>query len=656
MCFLRVFAVVMLLTVVSCSNSETEVPQLDVASPGKLLDHEVCISEHNYRVSSASFEPNTDEKDAVRALNEIAEKLGTVNVPKLVPCNFASKARTYYVPEEIPESANSSRILAGEYIVYNPDWIRELLGDDLNALYALFGHELGHFINRDFTEPRIRTFIQEKERDADWFAGCALGLTDRDFVSAETVLRKIREKKRAMDYPPINESLEAAYSGYQSCKRGQVALSLTDELSQAEQLGNLEFISKSGRLRCSEFFDRGQMQFSMKVASSEQYGRTFSGATYINSENLPNDCRSVKFSIGNWVLNGSACLDFAFRAEHAEARNFYFSGASSCFDSGNESEFGASGANGTRIRFALQKTGDRRWTSEADPIDARSTAANYRAPVVAQNVEDLDDFSLFRDCETCPEMIIIPAGAFVMGYPIPPSPEHGDSRNVSLQRFAVSRFEITWDEWQSCVQSQKCNEIGLNENGGDHGWGRGNRPVVNVSKIDAENFAEFVTNQVGHVYSLPSESQWEYIAKAGEQIEEYVPDALIDSNNPNVSEPFGTYAQNYEKRLRSECLEKDGSQNDVRECEPKTVSVEASIPNEWGVYGSRDNISEWVSDCHTTNLSNVDMNGEKKMTFCLNQMYRGQSWLNHFFYFRPHVQPEYRSSSLGFRLVRRLAD
>ena len=121
----------------------------------------------------------------------------------------------------------------------------------------------------------------------------------------------------------------------------------------------------------------------------------------------------------------------------------------------------------------------------------------------------------FKECpKNCPEMVVVPAGQFVMG---PSANEKGRLRNegpqhtVTIARpFAVSKFELTFDEWDACVTYGDCEPL-VNDNG----WGRGRRPVINVTWDDARRYAAWLSKMTGKTYRLLSEAEWEYAARAG---------------------------------------------------------------------------------------------------------------------------------------------
>ena len=121
----------------------------------------------------------------------------------------------------------------------------------------------------------------------------------------------------------------------------------------------------------------------------------------------------------------------------------------------------------------------------------------------------------FKECDTCPEMVVVPAGSFTMGSPA--SEKHRDShegpqRRVSFARqFAVGKFAVTFDEWDACVADGGCNGYRPD----DQGWGRGKRPVINVNWDDAKAYVAWLSRKTGKTYRLLSEAEREYVARAG---------------------------------------------------------------------------------------------------------------------------------------------
>lgn len=127
----------------------------------------------------------------------------------------------------------------------------------------------------------------------------------------------------------------------------------------------------------------------------------------------------------------------------------------------------------------------------------------------------LEPRHVFRDCATCPEMTVVPPGAFQMGSP--PGEEHrssaeGPQHPVEIAHWlAVGTFEVTFAEWDTCVAEGGCRHQPR-----DPGWGRDRRPAVNVSWQDVTaEFLPWLSNKTGEAYRLLTEAEWEYAARAG---------------------------------------------------------------------------------------------------------------------------------------------
>ena len=119
----------------------------------------------------------------------------------------------------------------------------------------------------------------------------------------------------------------------------------------------------------------------------------------------------------------------------------------------------------------------------------------------------------FKDCPQCPEMIALGGGSFTMGSPDNEpgrNSNEGPQRQVSVPRFAIGKYEVTFAQWNACVA-----EGGCSHRPEDQGWGRGDRPVINVSWDDAQAFVGWLSVKTGESYRLPSEAEWEYAARAG---------------------------------------------------------------------------------------------------------------------------------------------
>jgi formylglycine-generating enzyme required for sulfatase activity len=137
-------------------------------------------------------------------------------------------------------------------------------------------------------------------------------------------------------------------------------------------------------------------------------------------------------------------------------------------------------------------------------MPAASAASTQVAPLSRMQEKALKPRDTFKECANCPEMVVVPAGSFTMGSP---ASEPGHSADESPQhrvtiarQFAVGRFEVIFDEWDACVADRGCNRYKPS----DEGWGRGRRPVINVSWDDANAYVAWLSKKTGKSYQLLS--------------------------------------------------------------------------------------------------------------------------------------------------------
>ena len=209
----------------------------------------------------------------------------------------------------------------------------------------------------------------------------------------------------------------------------------------------------------------------------------------------------------------------------------------------------------------------------------------------------------FRDCPNCPEMVVVPAGTFTMGSP---TSERGHQGSESPQHqvtiakpFAVSKFTVTFAQWDSCVDGGGCTDYRPD----DKGWGRGDRPVINVRWSDAKAYIAWLSAKTGLAYRLLSEAEREYVARAGTSTP-YWWGTSISPNQANY-EPRGERAENARR----------------------TAPVKSFQPNRWGLYQVHGNVWEWVEDCWTDNYDEAPRDGSAWIAeACYRRVLRGGSW------------------------------
>jgi formylglycine-generating enzyme required for sulfatase activity len=234
---------------------------------------------------------------------------------------------------------------------------------------------------------------------------------------------------------------------------------------------------------------------------------------------------------------------------------------------------------------------------------------------------------IFRDCPECAEMVVVPAGEFSMGSTetVYERPEH----KVKIANpIAIGRREVTFDEWDQCVAAGGCKH-----RPDDHGWGRGNRPVIDVSWDDAQTFVAWLSQKTGKKYRLPSEAEWEYAARAG------------------TSSPFWWGRTAGSGNANCE----DCSTAPARQTTPGG----AFRPNGFGLYDVAGNAAEWVEDCWNDNYRGAPLDGSAwTKGQCRQRVLRGGSFAGKASLIRSAARFRYdqdvRYYGNGFRVARDL--
>ncbi len=260
--------------------------------------------------------------------------------------------------------------------------------------------------------------------------------------------------------------------------------------------------------------------------------------------------------------------------------------------------------------------------------------------------------SVFRDCPACPEMIVIPAGEFVMGSDFEESghPDEKPQHTVKLARpFALSKFEVTFEQWDACVADGKCAEAS------DDGAGRGDRPVYNVNFSDAKAYAAWLSAKTGKSYRLPSESEWEYAARAGTKTAWFWGPAEDSAGSTKACE----FANTHDETSKDAHPMYVWSNHKCVDGAPETTNVGKYKPNPFGLHDILGNLREWVADCHHGGYKGAPADGSVwDEANCEKRIVRGGAWIDGASTtraaYRHPEDPGYRNYQVGFRLARDL--
>ena len=274
-----------------------------------------------------------------------------------------------------------------------------------------------------------------------------------------------------------------------------------------------------------------------------------------------------------------------------------------------------------------------------EPAVGAFSPSRATVPLTAAEERALKRGDTFKECNECPEMVVVPAGSFLMGsgpseiaaldkeYDFYRHDSEGPQRRVTIARpFAASKFEVTFAEWDACVAAGGCTH-----QPGDKGFGRGKRPVFNVSWNDiTKQYLPWLSRRTGKTYRLLSEAEWEYAARAGTMTRYAFGDTRITWRQAEFRHFTG----------------------------PKEVG--SFQPNAFGLYDMHGNVWEWCEDSWHADYKgappdgSVWAGGEVSL-----RVLRGGSWHDDNpdslrSAFRGNARVDASGSLVGFRLARTL--
>jgi formylglycine-generating enzyme required for sulfatase activity len=278
-------------------------------------------------------------------------------------------------------------------------------------------------------------------------------------------------------------------------------------------------------------------------------------------------------------------------------------------------------------------------------------------------VADVAPGTLIHDCPTCPSMVVVPAGTFQQGGSAPEtSPSEGPQHTVVIGHpFAMSSNDVTVAEFREFAAQTHRDMNGCNVYDGhwqyqkNAGWQapgfaqNATHPVTCVSWDDALAYAQWLSGKGGHVYRLPSASEWEYAARAG----------------GDAAQPWGANqsAACAEANLADESAGERFPGWSVFPCTDgyvNTAPVGSFKANAFGLYDLLGNVFEWVQDCWHDDYTGAPVDGTPWLDgVCKERELRGGSWFTPPKYvsasYRNRFDSAYRSNTVGFRVVREMS-
>ena len=253
------------------------------------------------------------------------------------------------------------------------------------------------------------------------------------------------------------------------------------------------------------------------------------------------------------------------------------------------------------------------------------------SPLTIAEEQALKPKDSFQECDACPEMVVVPAGGFIMG-----SNEHDSEKpehKVLIQwPFAVGKYEVTSDEWEACVKGGGCKS---NPAPMDLGLKKGRRPVINVSWNDAKEYVVWLSRKTAKNYRLLTEAEWEYAARAG----------------TTTKYAFGDVITNGQAQFSEGIWGSSGN----------TIEVGSFPPNAFGLHDMHGNVWEWCEDGWHENYQGAPQDGsawQSQGGTKSGRVLRGGSWFSKLDGLRSadrsSVEGDVREDRIGFRIARTL--
>lgn len=259
--------------------------------------------------------------------------------------------------------------------------------------------------------------------------------------------------------------------------------------------------------------------------------------------------------------------------------------------------------------------------TEAKPVKAVEPVARSSAPKVLRGFQDK-----LRDGGEGPKMLLLSGGTFTMGRPHPTDADQQPAHEVRLASFALGQYEVSFADYDRYARSTG------RDLPADNGWGRGNQPVIHVGWGDAQAYAQWLSQQTGQRYRLPTEAEWEYAASGGV-------DAIY------------WWGMTPDKRL-AHCFDCTSAGSGKR---PLPLGQLKANPLQF--YDILGNVKEWVQDCYAPGYQQASTSGKAFVSpSCTERVIRGGAYntpINNLRTARrERAADSFRTDSLGFRVAR----
>jgi formylglycine-generating enzyme required for sulfatase activity len=485
------------------------------------------------------------------------------------------------------QNASAGITLTGErFIFYNATFMQDLKQKTAEqwSLISILAHELGHHLAfHTVVEGRWHEF----ELEADYFSGFVLRRLGASLAQAHAAMRSISPKAATLTHPALDQRLQVITVGWTDGGGSGTPRGLKQDAAPAPSVPAAPTPPVA----------TGQKTTSPPPASPPPASNQSAAA---EAWQLVKDTTDI------------AALE-AFIRRYGET--FYGDLARTQLER-------VKTAQAERQRVALLDQQNK----DAAEAETKRKADEQRALQEATRAG-----RVFRDCaDVCPEMVVVPAGSYTMGSPASEkdrSDNEGPQRKVTIAKaFAVGKFEVTFAEWEACVAANACTKA--EGKAKDEGWGRGKRPVINVSWDDiTKEYLPWLSKKSGQTYRLLTEAEWEYAARAG------------TTTRYSFGDEFSNAKANNDKG--------------------KTVDVGQYAANAFGLHDMHGNVWEWVQDCWNADYKGAPNTEAARTTGeCNQRVVRGGSFFSSPGSLRAAVRSGGfagdRIRNFGFRLARTL--
>ena len=304
--------------------------------------------------------------------------------------------------------------------------------------------------------------------------------------------------------------------------------------------------------------------------------------------------------------------------------------------------------------------------------DAATLSARPAGPLSQSEECGLKPRAAFKECENCPEMVLVPAGEFTMGSDrddvdsgLAAANEEPQHKAVIEQPFAVGRFEVTRDQYAAFVKAsgyssgdrcytfenntprERDNRSFLNPGFGQEG----NHPAVCVSWVNAKAYVEWLSRTTGKPYRLLSETEYEYAARAG---------SASRYGFGNDPAELCKFANGADQSAKSAGLPADSPYMNCKDGYPFTAPVGSLTANAFGLHDLIGNVWEWTEDCYYGNYATASLGSAARTeAVCASRTVRGGDWFSTEASLRPATRANAKADAhhddIGFRVARTMA-